>query len=61
MRCLGALTLALCISTTLAEPGGHGHPALPQGVRYAGPIVYSNEKPPIIHFPPPPKVRLDFT
>lgn len=24
-------------------------------VKYAGPIVYSDEKPPIIHFPPPPK------
>ena len=23
-------------------------------VKYAGPIVYSGEKPPIIHFPPPP-------
>ena len=26
-------------------------------VKYAGPIVYSGEKPPIIHFPPPPKVE----
>ena len=23
-------------------------------VKYGGPIVYSGEKPPIIHFPPPP-------
>ena len=24
-------------------------------VKYGGPIVYSAEKPPIIHFPPPPQ------
>jgi len=30
----------------------------PKGVKYAGPIVYTNEKPPIIHFPKPPKVSL---
>ena len=24
-------------------------------VKYGGPIVYSGEKPPIIHFPPPPR------
>lgn len=24
-------------------------------VRYAGPVVYTNEKPPMIFFPPPPK------
>ena len=30
-------------------------------VKYGGPIVYSGEKPPIIHFPPPPeKVSLIF-
>lgn len=34
--------------------GGYG----PQ-VQYAGPIVYSDEKPPIIHFPPPPEVWMD--
>ena len=32
---------------------GYGAPAIPQ-VKYGGPIVYSAEKPPIIHFPPPP-------
>ncbi|CAG7732805.1 unnamed protein product [Allacma fusca] len=42
--------------------GGHGHGeilATPagKGVKYAGPIVYTNEKPPVIHFPPPPKPR----
>jgi len=26
-------------------------------VKYGGPIVYSGEKPPIIHFPPPPEVN----
>ena len=30
-------------------------------VKYGGPIVYSGEKPPIIHFPPPPeKVKIYF-
>ena len=32
---------------------GYGAPSIPQ-VKYGGPIVYSAEKPPIIHFPPPP-------
>merc|ERR1712106_288519 len=27
----------------------------PPAVKYGGPIVYSGEKPPIIHFPPPPE------
>ena len=35
--------------------GGEQQFYTPQ-VKYAGPIVYSGEKPPIIHFPPPPKV-----
>ena len=26
-------------------------------VKHGGPIVYSGEKPPIIHFPPPPEVN----
>ena len=31
-------------------------------VKYGGPIVYSGEKPPIIHFPPPPeKVKSIFS
>ncbi|XP_021956285.1 extensin isoform X3 [Folsomia candida] len=54
MRCLAfVLTSSLCSTLTLAEPPGGG-PTY-NGVRYAGPIVYSNEMPPIIHFPPPPK------
>ena len=31
----------------------YGAPQTPQ-IKYGGPIVYSGEKPPIIHFPPPP-------
>ena len=31
----------------------YGAPAEPS-IKYGGPIVYSGEKPPIIHFPPPP-------
>jgi hypothetical protein len=34
---------------------GFSSPSL-KGIRYAGPIVYTNEKPPVIHFPPPPPV-----
>ena len=34
---------------------GASQPYTPQ-VKYGGPIVYSGEKPPIIHFPPPPEV-----
>ena len=29
-------------------------------VEYAGPIVYSDESPPTIHFPPPPKVTVSY-
>jgi hypothetical protein len=29
-----------------------------KGIQYAGPIVYTNERPPIIHFPKPPKVPI---
>lgn len=31
-----------------------------KGIRYAGPIVYTNEKPPIIHFPSPPPATRDY-
>ena len=59
------LLLIFCtISATLADKpsagygapiatAGYGAPQRPQ-VKYGGPIVYSAEKPPIIHFPPPP-------
>ena len=38
----------------LGDKPGYGAPSIPQ-VKYGGPIVYSAEKPPIIHFPPPPQ------
>ena len=38
--------------------GGGGQQFYTPQVKYAGPIVYSGEKPPIIHFPPPPEVCL---
>ena len=43
------------LGVTLSDKpsSGYGAPAIPQ-VKYGGPIVYSAEKPPIIHFPPPP-------
>lgn len=57
--------LLLASSLTLADKGpsvGGGRGGYNQDigyqpqVKYAGPIVYSGEKPPIIHFPPPPEV-----
>ena len=52
---LSALTGLLVLGIALADKpsSGYGAPAIPQ-VKYGGPIVYSAEKPPIIHFPPPP-------
>ena len=66
---------ALLVGASLAAPdgAGHGHGPSQEGygggggnqgyyspqVKYAGPIVYSGEKPPIIHFPPPPEVRVN--
>ena len=61
-----ALTvLLLGVTLSAADKGpsqeGYGAPSQQQyytpQVKYAGPIVYSGEKPPIIHFPPPPEVR----
>ena len=49
--------LAACVLLGVAlsdkPSSGYGAPSIPQ-VKYGGPIVYSAEKPPIIHFPPPP-------
>ena len=65
-----ALVCAAILSVCVADKGGvslssgaaaYGAPIQPgygapqtQQVKYGGPIVYSGEKPPIIHFPPPP-------
>ena len=49
---LWALLIGLCWADKPSS-GGYGAPAQPQ-IKYGGPIVYSGEKPPIIHFPPPP-------
>ena len=65
---------ALLVGASLGAPdgAGHGHGPSQEGygggggnqqfytpqVKYAGPIVYSGEKPPIIHFPPPPEVSV---
>ena len=58
-----ALLLGLLLGAAAADKGpspsqSYGAPQdtyRPQ-VKYGGPIVYSGEKPPIIHFPPPPEV-----
>ena len=58
------LLAALLVGASLGDSGpsqeGYGGGSSQQfytpQVKYAGPIVYSGEKPPIIHFPPPPKV-----
>ena len=61
------LLIAVCLAHfALADKpssGGasYGAPAAQPQVKYGGPIVYSGEKPPIIHFPPPPQtVRIQF-
>ena len=52
---LSAFIVFTLLGVSLADKpsSGYGAPAIPQ-VKYGGPIVYSAEKPPIIHFPPPP-------
>ena len=60
---LRALLLGVLLGAAAADKGpsasqSYGAPQdtyRPQ-VKYGGPIVYSGEKPPIIHFPPPPEV-----
>ena len=60
---LQALLLGVLLGAAAADKGpspsqSYGAPQdtyRPQ-VKYGGPIVYSGEKPPIIHFPPPPEV-----
>ena len=56
MRAYHVLTLLAAVALSSADQPGYGAPpAQPPAVRYEGPIVYSGEKPPIIHFPPPPE------
>ena len=45
-------TLLLAAGLSLVAADGYGYK---QPVKYAGPIVYSGEKPPIVHFPAPPR------
>ena len=67
-----SLLAVLLVGASLGD-GPHGHGPSQEGyggggggnqqfytpqVKYAGPIVYSGEKPPIIHFPPPPEVSI---
>jgi len=49
--------LVALISNIFADqqPSYGAPPAAPPQVKYGGPIVYTGEKPPIIHFPPPPE------
>ena len=65
---LQALLLGVLVGAAAADKGpsasqSYGAPQdtyRPQ-VKYGGPIVYSGEKPPIIHFPPPPEVSPTLT
>jgi hypothetical protein len=51
-----SLILLTLFSSVFADQPGYGAPpAAPPQVKYGGPIVYTGEKPPIIHFPPPPE------
>merc|ERR1712048_1226674 len=52
MHCLvGLVLLGSCLAD---KPEARSADYAPP-VKYGGPIVYSGEKPPIIHFPPPPR------
>ncbi|ODN06401.1 hypothetical protein Ocin01_00276 [Orchesella cincta] len=59
LRLASVLTFAAVIAAesplSMVGEGLMSSPHGSKGVRYAGPIVYTNEKPPIIYFPPPPK------
>ncbi len=51
----GAAAAAAPLAAPVPVAPSYGAPAAPQPkIKYGGPIVYSGEKPPIIHFPPPP-------
>ena len=47
--------LALLSATTICLADKPSSDSYDPPVKYGGPIVYSGEKPPIIHFPPPPQ------
>lgn len=51
------LVAGVALADKPSSGSSYGAPAQPQ-VKYGGPIVYSGEKPPIIHFPPPPATVL---
>ena len=60
---LRALLLSALLGAAAADKGpspsqsyGAAQDSYRPQVKYGGPIVYSGEKPPIIHFPPPPEV-----
>ena len=61
---LRALLLSALLGAAAADKGpspsqsyGAAQDSYRPQVKYGGPIVYSGEKPPIIHFPPPPEVK----
>ena len=49
-----ALLSTLCLADKPSSDYGAPAQDYEPPVKYGGPIVYSGEKPPIIHFPPPP-------
>ncbi len=55
MRKISLILFALVSYALADQPGYAAPPAAPPQVKYGGPIVYTGEKPPIIHFPPPPE------
>ena len=63
LQILCTLFLAIVVQQCYAtKKGGYASPKAPKAVKvkaktpvkYAGPIVYTAEKPPVIYFPPPP-------
>ena len=52
---VGLALLGSCLADGGPQDSFQSRSAEYAPVKYGGPIVYSGEKPPIIHFPPPPR------
>merc|ERR1712038_2145825 len=55
-----ALLSTLCLADKPSSDYGAPAQDYEPPVKYGGPIVYSGEKPPIIHFPPPPSDTVSY-
>ena len=59
---LQILAVIVLIGTCSADykAGGGGATKSAKPIQYAGPIVYTDERPPVIHFPPPPRPQVNY-